>query len=87
MNSKLTLSIEEKIIDKAKQYAKKEGRSLSSIVEQYLKAISGPVEKSNYKKADMNPLVEELCGSVKYSKDKSYDDVIGKARIKKHLRR
>jgi predicted HicB family RNase H-like nuclease len=36
MTAKLTLSIDSKIIEKAKKYAKKEGKSLSSMVEDFL---------------------------------------------------
>ncbi len=39
MNTKLTLTIEKTLIAKAKQYAKGKGRSLSDIVENYLKVI------------------------------------------------
>ena len=40
MNTKLTLSIEERVIQQAKEYAKKNGRSLSNIVEEYLKSLA-----------------------------------------------
>lgn len=40
MNSKLTLSIEEEVITKAKDYARKSGRSLSDLVQAYLKRIT-----------------------------------------------
>ncbi|MBK9330453.1 MAG: ribbon-helix-helix protein, CopG family [Sphingobacteriales bacterium] len=36
MTAKLTLSIDAKIIEKAKRKAKKEGKSLSAMVEDYL---------------------------------------------------
>jgi len=39
MNTKLTLTIEQTLIEKAKEYAKAKGRSLSDIVENYFKAI------------------------------------------------
>ena len=39
MATKLTLSIEEQVIESAKEYAKKQGRSLSSIVEEYLNQL------------------------------------------------
>lgn len=40
MNTKLTLSIEQSLITKAKEYAKSKGRSLSDIIENYLKVIT-----------------------------------------------
>lgn len=39
MNTKLTLSIEEEIIIKAKAFAKNNGKSLSQLIENYLSAL------------------------------------------------
>jgi hypothetical protein len=39
MNTKLTLSIEEEIIIKAKAFAKDNGKSLSQLIENYLSAL------------------------------------------------
>ena len=39
MTTKLTLTLEQHIIVKAKEYAKKKGRSLSDIIENYLKVV------------------------------------------------
>lgn len=40
MNTKLTLTIEQSVIEKAKKYASQKGRSLSDIVENYLKVVT-----------------------------------------------
>jgi len=40
MNSKLTLSINQIVIEEAKKYAKSSGKSLSSIVEEHLKSLT-----------------------------------------------
>jgi hypothetical protein len=40
MTTKLTLTMEDKVIDSAKKYARQKGKSLSDIVENYLKSIS-----------------------------------------------
>lgn len=85
MNTKLTLSIEEGVIEGAKEYAKKQGRSLSNIVEEYLKSVAKP--KKKIKKSALHPMVEELCGSVKIPKGKSYDEILEEARIEKYLKR
>ena len=87
MNSKLTLSIEEEVIEQAKKYAKKEGRSLSSIVEEYLKSISGKKKKKKQDNSKKESLINELCGSVKIPEGKSYDELIGDDRIKKLMNR
>ena len=39
MNTKLTLSLEEEIIIKAKVFAKENGKSLSQLIENYLSAL------------------------------------------------
>jgi len=39
MSTKLTLSVDKKVIDKAKEYARSNGRSLSNIIEEYLKSL------------------------------------------------
>lgn len=46
MSTKLTLTIDKSVIDKAKKFAKASGRSLSDIVESYLEKLVAPVEES-----------------------------------------
>jgi len=48
MNTKLTLTIEQEIIKRAKEYAKGKNRSLSDIIENYLKILTKeePKEKA-----------------------------------------
>jgi hypothetical protein len=62
MNAKLTLTIEEKIIERAKKYARENGRSLSWIIENYLKIITQEEERE---KREISPLVKSLKGSFK----------------------
>jgi hypothetical protein len=40
MITKLTLTMEDSVIDSAKKYARQKGKSLSDIVENYLKSIA-----------------------------------------------
>ena len=46
MNTKLTLTLEKDVIEKAKRYAKDSGRSLSAIVESYLEKLVAPLDES-----------------------------------------
>ena len=39
MSTKLTLTIDKSVIKKAKEYAKSQGRSLSNLIEDYLKTV------------------------------------------------
>ena len=64
MNTKLTLSLEKEIIEKAKIYAKGTGRSLSEMVENYFKnLISKPKEE------DIHPKVKKLIGRLTLPED------------------
>ena len=40
MSSKLTLSIDESVVRRAKQYARAHGKSLSKVIEQYLSYVT-----------------------------------------------
>ena len=50
MKTKLTLNIEENIVDKVKILSKKQRQSISSIVENYLKSITASGKKRSIKK-------------------------------------
>ena len=70
MNTKLTLTIEEEVILKAKDYALSTGDSLSNLIENYLKAVAQ--NNSRNKKIKLTPLVKSLKGSFKTSADFDY---------------
>jgi hypothetical protein len=42
--SKLTLSVDDQVISRAKNYAKQSGVSISEMVENYLSAVAEPME-------------------------------------------
>jgi len=60
MNVKLTLSIDKTTIGKAKKFAREHERSLSSMVESYLEAIT----VSEPETSGTTPLVTELSGII-----------------------
>ncbi|WP_435131917.1 DUF6364 family protein [Formosa sp. A9] len=70
MNTKLTLTIEKEIIERAKSYAKEKNRSLSDIIENYLKILTEKEQKNKDQK--LNPIVESLKGSFKMPKNMDY---------------
>ncbi|MCG7857291.1 DUF6364 family protein [Flavihumibacter sp.] len=72
MTTKLTLTIEEEVIKSAKVYAQKKGRSLSDLVENYLKTLSS----KEGGKEKLSPRVKRLVGSVKLPKDFNYKDAL-----------
>jgi hypothetical protein len=74
MTTKLTLTIEEKVIKAAKSYARKNGRSVSDLVETYLKSLAG--SPSSYE--DLSPDVKKLIGSVKLEDNFDYKSELEK---------
>ena len=83
MNTKLTLTIEQSIIQKAKDYAKKKGRSLSDIVENYLKAITKEELEENI---EITPVVKSLRGSFKALGNVDYKKELTKRLSEKYLK-
>lgn len=85
MSSKLTLSIREQVIVEAKKYARYHGKSLSNIVEEYLKSLT--TVDSVKENETLTNIVKELKGSVKTPKDfKSYKETLEDALVKKYLK-
>ena len=81
MNTKLTLTVEKTIIERAKLYARAKGRSLSDIIENYLKMLT-----SEQKVVDeISPLVKSLRGSFKDSKSFDYKEELTNELSKKYL--
>lgn len=70
MNTKLTLTIEQSVIEKAKKYARNRERSLSDLIENYLKALTQ--EEESKTKNELSPTLKSLKGSFKVPKDFDY---------------
>jgi len=85
MNTKLTLTIEKEVIDRAKKYAKEEKRSLSDIIENYLKMLTQSKSGLNANEQELNPLVASLRGSFKMPKDMDYQKELNKRREDKYF--
>jgi hypothetical protein len=81
MNTKLTLTIEQPVIERAKAYAKEKGRSLSDIIENYLKAITLEHRESD---KEITPLVRSLMGSFKAPADFDYKKELAKGLTEKY---
>ncbi|GAA3978281.1 DUF6364 family protein [Mucilaginibacter dorajii] len=80
MTTKLTLTIDDSVINAAKKYAHKKGNSLSAIVENYLKSIT-TVEDAP---VILSPKVKKLMGVVKLPDDFDYKKELGNALVKKY---
>jgi replicative DNA helicase len=82
MNTKLTLTIEQSIIEKAKKYASGKGRSLSDIIENYLKIITKEEQK---KEVELTPIVKSLKGTFKEPRNFDYKTELSKKLAEKYL--
>ncbi|MCB0736438.1 MAG: hypothetical protein KDC92_02910 [Bacteroidetes bacterium] len=69
MQTKLTLTIDRDIIEMAKKYAKLKNRSLSKIIENYMKGLSSEMVKSADQSAQ---ITSSLKGAFKTKKDFDY---------------
>jgi hypothetical protein len=69
MNTKLTLSLDKNVINEAKKYAKIRHKSISKMIENYLKNVVNKDEVD-----DLSPIVNELAGSIKNIKSNFKDE-------------
>jgi hypothetical protein len=76
MDTKLTLKLDEDVIEKAKEYAKSKKTSLSDLIENYLQKLT--TEKKG--KKNITPLVKSLSGVIElpedYNDKKDYTDYL-----------
>ena len=75
MTTKLTLTMEDQVIDSAKEYARKKGESLSGIVENYLKSITTREEPN----VIISAKVRQMMGVITLHEDFDYKKDFGKA--------
>jgi len=84
MNQKLTLTVSESVVRKAKRYAKRENRSLSDIVENYLKLITN--DESHADNKLLTPIAKALRGSLKMPDNFNYREELDNRLIEKYLK-
>ena len=80
MQTKLTLSIDKKTIEKAKEFAKSTQRSLSEMVESYLESITNPPDES------LDRELEEIVGVIELPDGFSEKEEIRKILHEKHMK-
>jgi hypothetical protein len=80
MTTKLTLTIEQEIIKTAKVYAQKKGKSLSELIENYLKTLTS----NKIDEKDISLKVKKLTGVIKLPKDFDYKKAMADELYKKY---
>jgi uncharacterized protein DUF6364 len=82
MSTKLTLTLNNDTIEKAKTYAKNNKISLSKLVEHYFKTLS---DNSNNYSENISQITRELSGIAKLKTDKTNKELLTEALNKKYL--
>jgi hypothetical protein len=83
MDSKLTLSVDKQLTEKAKLYARSQGRSLSDLVESYFKILTS---EEFEKVAQVSPRIKALKGVLKVDDDYNYKEELSKELSKKYMK-
>ena len=84
MDSKLTLKLDKQVIDKAKVYASSQKRSLSRLIESYLKTLVDTDEAEIKNEIEISPFVKSLQTGVKIPADFDYKEAYGDYLSKKY---
>jgi hypothetical protein len=82
MSKKLTLNVDETIIEKAKAYAQQTGRSLSGLVENYLRGLVA-LEQPN---SLIDDKISRLSGKIKLPEDFDEEEALRSFLEEKHLK-
>lgn len=82
MITKLTLTIDAEVVKSAKEYAKMKEKSLSQVVESYLKSVVSHATDTSTQ--SLSPKVKKLMGAVKLPKAFDYKKSLSKAIAQKH---
>lgn len=72
MDTKLTLKLDKYVIERAKEYAASQKRSLSRIIESYLKSLVLDEDSETQKEIEISPFVKSLSTGIKIPIDFDY---------------
>ena len=80
MNTKLTLSLDSTVIDRAKSNLQSKNKSLSGLIEDYFKILIA----AKVKRTPGTPVVEELTGIASLDKNAEEKDIITEYLLEKY---
>lgn len=84
MDTKLTLKLDKFVIEQAKEYASTHKRSLSRIIESYLKSLINRENKVDENDIKISPFVKSMSTGVKIPADLDYKSEISNHLEEKH---
>ena len=65
MQTKLTLRMEEELIERAKSYSQRVGKSVSQLVSDYIKMLPEPRQRSGREPRTLTPIVRSMKGALR----------------------
>jgi len=77
MDTKLTLKLDKFVIDKAKDYASTHKRSLSRIIESYLRSLITKKDSKDSDDIEISPFVKSMATGVNIPADFDYKKEYG----------
>lgn len=77
MDTKLTLKLDKAVIEKAKQYASEKNRSLSAIIESYLKVLTSNNDNADFEEIKITPFIKGLSLKSGIPADLDYKKELG----------
>ena len=80
MDNKLTLKLNDDVIERAKIHARKNNASLSKMIEAYLAKITSEDKPQTY----ISPNVESLIGVIELSEDFDYKNAVAEHLAEKY---
>ncbi len=83
MTTKLTLTLDDRVIDRAKVYARRNRVSLSKMVEFYFKSVSDDASSA---RGRIPPITRELTGIAEFKTNKSDRQLLTEALTKRHMK-
>ncbi len=81
MDTKLTLKLNQKVIEKAKEYASIKKVSLSRIIEAYLQSLTSEKESKEF---EISPFVRSIATGTELPSDLDYKNEYSDHLMKKH---
>ncbi|GHT73729.1 hypothetical protein FACS1894124_2550 [Spirochaetia bacterium] len=85
MTTKLTLTMDNTVIERAKDYAREKNSSVSSLVETYLDTVSDSFGEVHEPQARYAPITDSLVGMF-HDNGRDYKEVINEARMERLAR-
>lgn len=84
MDTKLTLKLDKLIIENAKKYASSKKRSLSRLIETYLKTLINSDKSISTEDDEISPFIKSMRSGVEIPSNLDYKKEYSEHLIKKH---